>query len=227
MPDDRAAEPKVTATTAIYNQIKQDLLRGAFPAGHRLNIKELSERYRTSVNPIREALSRLSAERIIDQREQRGFSVPVLNEQDLAELVKTRCWVEEIALRESICNRTETYEVELVTAFHRLARTAFLLDEGNPNPDWEARHRAFHLALLANCGSSSLLAFCDHLMFQATRARYLAVTTRTDEGRLRNDEHEAIMNAALAGETRDAVQMLKAHYTLTLELVRKARCQQN
>jgi DNA-binding GntR family transcriptional regulator len=216
------SESKITAATSIYKRIKEDLLQGEFPAGLRLNIKELSERYQTSVNPVREALSRLAAERILDQREQRGFSVPVLKESDLEELVKTRCWLEEIAVRESISNKSEDYEVDLITAYHRLARTSFLKDDGNPNPEWEARHRAFHMALLANCRSSWLYSFCDHLMYQATRARYLAVTTRTDAGRLRNDEHEAIMDAAIAGDADLTVQLLKKHYGLTLELVRKA-----
>ncbi len=213
---------KTTAATSIYNQIKDDLLRGVFPAGSRLNIKEIADRYDTSINPVREALSRLAAEKIVDQREQRGFAVPVLTEKDLRELVKTRCWVEEIAVRESIANMTEDYELDLVTAFHRLARTNFADADGNPNPDWEARHRAFHLALIANCGSSWLYSFCDHLMFQATRARYLAVTSRKDDGRLRNDEHEGLMKAAISGDADETVRRLRAHYTKTLDLVTEA-----
>lgn len=213
---------KTTAATWIYNQIKNDLLRGSFSAGLRLNIKDLAERYDTSVNPVREALSRLAAEKIVDQREQRGFSVPSLTKQDLEELVKTRCWVEEIAVRESIKNATEDYELNIVTAYHRLARTEYLGADGTPNPDWEQRHRAFHLALLANCGSSWLISFCDHLMFQATRARYIAVTTRTDAGRLRNDEHQALMNAATTRNADEAVLLLKGHYQKTLEIASKS-----
>lgn len=210
---------KVTAATTIYTQIKSDLLRGEFPAGSRLSIRDLAERYETSINPVREALSRLSAERIVDQREQRGFSVPVVTDDDLRELVKTRCWLEEIAIRESIANRDEDYELNIVTTFHRLAHTQFLGPDGLPNPAWEDRHRAFHLALLANCGSSWLFSFCDHLMYQATRARYLAVTSRNDANRLRNDEHEALMNAVLAGDADLAASLLKAHYLKTQELV--------
>lgn len=214
------ATEKTTAATLVYNQIKRDLLRGQFAAGVKLNIQELSERYKTSINPVREALSRLSAEKIVDQREQRGFSVPSTTREALEELVKTRCWLEEIALRESIARATEEYELNIVTAYHRLARTDYLNAEGVPNPDWEERHRTFHLALIANCGSSWLLSFCDHLMFQATRARYLAVTTRHDPDRLRNDEHRALMDAAVAHDADLAVALMKAHYTRTIEIVK-------
>ena len=214
------ASLKTTAATTIYNEIKQDLLRGAFPAGLKLNIKDLALRYQTSINPVREALSRLAAERIIDQREQKGFSVPVIDKAALQELVKTRCWLEEIAIRESIANMTEDYELDLVTAFHRLERTPFTLKDGNPNPDWEERHRAFHLALIANCGSTWLQSFCDHLMFQATRARYIAVSNSNDPNRLRNEEHRALMNAALEKDADRAADLLKEHYRKTLDLVR-------
>lgn len=221
MPTSETKE-KTTAATAIYQQIKEDILRGGFPAGIRLNIKDLAQRYDTSINPVREALSRLAAERIVDQREQKGFSVPVIDAAGLEELVKTRCWLEEIALRESIANMTEDYELDVVTTFHRLERTDFNLDDGSPNPKWEERHRAFHLALIANCGSSWLLSFCDHLMFQATRARYLAVSNSPEPGRLRNDEHRALMEATLAREADRAVALLKEHYGRTRDLVDNA-----
>ena len=213
---------KTTAATVIYQKLKSDILKGVFPVGDRLNIKDLSERYESSINPVREALSRLAAERIVDQREQRGFFVPVIDQEALEELVKTRCWVESIALRESIANITEEYELNLVTAFHRLARTPFTNADGMPNQDWEERHRVFHTALIANCGSRWLLSFCDHLMFQATRARYLAVSHSTDPGRLRNDEHQQIMNAALECRADDAVRLLQDHYQKTPTLVGRA-----
>ncbi|ABD53793.1 GntR family transcriptional regulator [Jannaschia sp. CCS1] len=217
----QAAE-KLTAASAIYAAIKSDLLRGIFPAGSRLSIKDLADRYETSVNPVREALSRLSAERIVDQREQRGFAVPVITDDDLRELVKTRCWMEDIALRESIANTDETYTLNIITAYHRLAHTQFLGSDGLPNTDWEDRHRMFHLALIANCGSSWLLSFCDHLMFQATRARYLAVTTQHHDNRLRNDEHEALMNAAIEGNADEASKLIDEHYRKTLSLVTRS-----
>ena len=47
---------KTTAATEIYNRLKDDLLRGSFPAGSRMHIKELAETYDTSINPVREAL---------------------------------------------------------------------------------------------------------------------------------------------------------------------------
>ena len=57
-------------------------------------------------------------------------------------------------------------------------------------------------------------------MFQATRARYIAVSNSNDPNRLRNEEHRALMNAALDKDADRAAELLKEHYRKTLDLVR-------
>ena len=85
-----------------------------------------------------------------------------ISAEDLAEITKTRCWLEEIALRESIAARTTAWEEALVLAHHRLAKTPRSLsaERFEDNPEWEPLHRAFHRALIGGCGSRWLLGFC-------------------------------------------------------------------
>jgi GntR family transcriptional regulator, carbon starvation induced regulator len=72
---------------------------------------------------VREALNRLSSEGLVERKSQRGFFVTEISMTALEELVKTRIWLETLALRESIQNATEEWEEQLVLAYHRLART--------------------------------------------------------------------------------------------------------
>jgi len=215
---------KMTAATAVYQQLRQDILKGEFKPGQRLQIDALAERYDVGTNPVREALNRLSSERLVDRHDQRGFFVPPISLDGLRELVKTRCWLETIAVQESIAHRDQAWEENLVLAYHRLSRTSWSLhsDEqaGRPvgNPEWEQRHRAFHLALIANCGSRWLIGFCEDLMYQAERYRYIAVSS-TYPNRITNDEHRGIMEAAIDGDAALAVQRLKDHYQLTLMII--------
>lgn len=214
---------KMTAATAVYQQLRQDILKGQFKPGQKLQIDGLAERYDVGTNPVREALNRLSSERLVDRHDQRGFFVPQISVDSLRELVKTRCWLETIAVQESIAHRDQTWEENLVLAFHRLSRTPWSLqqEQGETlvgNPDWEQRHRAFHLALIANCGSSWLIGFCEDLMYQAERYRYIAVSS-TYPKRITNDEHHGIMNAAIDGDAALCVQRLTAHYQLTLMII--------
>ena len=171
--------------------------------------------------PLREALNRLVSDGLVERREQRGFVVAPISEQDLSEITKTRCWLEEVALRESIAARTTAWEEALVLAHHRLARTPRSLSEQQfqDNPDWEPLHRAFHRALISGCGSRWLLNFCDQLADQHHRYRRLSAP-RAFAKRGVSTEHQQLVEAALSGRADDAVDLLKTHFERTARIIR-------
>lgn len=208
---------KTTAATYVYERLRQDILRGDFKPGQRLHIELVARRYGVGTNPVREALNRLSSDRLVDRKDQRGFFVPPISVPDLTELVRTRCWLESRALEEAIANRDQQWEEALVLAYHRLTRTPWSTTGLTANPDWEKRHREFHLALIANCGSRRLLGFCEVLMDQAERYRYIS-SIRSHPQRDWATEHRLIGEAAIAGDVELAVARLTAQYELTLSL---------
>jgi len=212
---DVAPDPGVaTRATNLYEQLRTDLLDGVLAPGSKLAIEALAEHYATSATPLREALNRLVADGLVDKREQRGFAVAGISADDLAEITQTRCWLEEIALRESIAARRSAWEEALVLAHHRLARTPRSLSDERfqDNPEWEPLHRAFHHALIAGCGSRWLLGFCDQLADQHQRYRRLSAP-RAFAKRGVKGEHQQLMEAALAGRADEtvALQIGRAH----------------
>ena len=96
------AQGSATLATSLYDLLRSDLLGGVLEPGSKLGVEALAERYASSATPLREALSRLVADGLVERREQRGFAVAAISADDLAEITKTRCWLEEIALRESM-----------------------------------------------------------------------------------------------------------------------------
>ena len=210
---------KVTTATLVYRQLRQDILKGELKPGQKLQIDQVATRYAAGANPVREALNRLSSERLVDRHDQRGFSVPQLSLESLRELVKTRCWLEAKALEESIANRTQAWEDNIVLAYHRLSRTAIQLPEdGGENSEWEIKHRAYHNALIAACGSSWLIGFCNEMMDHAERYRYISMTS-TYPRRDSNEEHRLIMEATIDGNVELAKERLIAQYLKTFRLL--------
>jgi DNA-binding GntR family transcriptional regulator len=210
-----------TRATSLFDQLRDDLLAGAFEPGSKLAIEALAERYATSATPLREALNRLVSDGLVERREQRGFVVAGISPDDLAEITKTRCWLEEIALRESIAAHRTDWEEALVLAHHRLARTPRSLSDSRfeDNPEWEPLHRAFHRALIAGCGSNWLLSFCDQLADQHHRYRRLSAP-RAFAKRGVKTEHQQLLEAAVEGRADDAVALLKAHFERTARIIR-------
>ncbi|UWR16341.1 GntR family transcriptional regulator [Sulfitobacter sp. M368] len=209
-----------TTATAVYRRMKVDLMTGALKPGARLNVSALANRYETSNNPVREALNRLTAERLIVQRDQKGFAAPLMTVEDLRDLADTRIALETIALRRAMERGDDSWRRDCKVAFHVLSETHYADAQGLPDLEWEAAHRSFHLKLIEPCGSPRLLNFCDDLMYQAARARFLAVTS-TPDGRLRETEHSALLEAVIGGDQGAAIDRLSAHYRTTIELVEK------
>jgi len=218
--DDSRMASSGTLASSVYDQLRDDLLSGRLRPGEKLRAEYLRERYNVGNSPIREALNRLSADGLVVREDQKGFHVSTVSREDLAELVKTRCWLEETALREAINNRNVEWEENLVLAFHRLSRVPRSANEQTyaSNPEWERRHADFHRVMISACGSRWLLGFCDQLRDQADRYRQLAATASFRQ-RNEGDEHRAIMDAAINGEADMAVELLKSHYSHTLNII--------
>jgi len=104
------APSTLTLATNLYDLIRTDLLAGRFDPGSKLAIEAVATRYASGQTPVREALNRLTSEGLVERRDQRGFAVAGVSDADLIEITRTRCWLEEIALRKSIEARTPEWE---------------------------------------------------------------------------------------------------------------------
>ena len=207
------------------DRIRRDILNGELFPDERLQIDAISERYKIGAVPVREALNRLSSDGLVVRRSHRGFCVAPISMADLEELVKTRIWLETLALRESIANADDVWEDELVVSFHRFARTQRRIPEVSRreiSEQWEERHKGFHMLLLDRCGSTWLLSFCSNLMDQAVRYRNLSMNSTPIKQRCEGAaaEHKAILDAALEHDADEACALLAEHYRITLDGLR-------
>jgi DNA-binding GntR family transcriptional regulator len=212
--------PQATKASTVYEELRADILSAVLEPGAKLRIEFVCERYRARNTPVREALNRLAAEGLLQRQEQRGFSVASMSAEDLSELTRARVAIEVMALRESLAHRDAAWEEHLVLARHRLERTPRSLhsERYEANPEWERRHREFHRALIAACGSRWLRRFSDELADHAYRYRQRSMQAAY----LQRDvaaEHAAIADAALAGDSDRAVALLQAHFETTATLL--------
>jgi len=212
--------PISTQASTVYDRLQADILTGKLEPGLKLRLKDLIEKYDTGNSPLREALNRLSANGMVVREENRGFRVPLASKKELAELTRTRCWLEEIALRESIANGDTAWEERVVLAFHWITRTAQNIDgpAQHTSPEWQQHHREFHLALISACNSSILMNFCAELGQRSFRYRNLAeVVEYRDRHEL--EEHRELQQAALNRDADLAVELLHKHFTVTSEIL--------
>jgi GntR family transcriptional regulator, carbon starvation induced regulator len=218
---DGAVEPTINAT--VFRHIRADIVACRLPPNERLRIEALRGRYGVGGSPIREALMRLAAEGLVILEQNKGFRVSPVSREQLHDLMNTRIEIEGIALRWSIERGGLEWEANLLGAFHRLShqkKTERSAGEAI-NVAWFREHRNFHSALVAACGSPTLMSVREALFDQADRYVVQSIISRAPP---RNDvgEHEQIMRAALARSVARAVQLNRAHIERTTEKVAKS-----
>jgi len=209
-----------TLASMVYQRLLDDIINGRLEPGRKLRLQALKEQYDVGNSPLREALNRLSANGMVLREENKGFRVSPATSEELMELIRTRCWVEEVALRESIRHGDAAWEEGIVLAYHRLSRMQRSASENSIQVDseWEDLHRRYHLALLSACNSSILLGYCEQLHEQTLRYRNLGPMAAY-RNRHELDEHLAIRDAVLDRDTERAVELLTAHYQITGDIV--------
>lgn len=216
----------ITLSEQIYRQLRRDIMRGAFAPGQSLRLELLRQRYGGSFSPIREALNRLRSERMVLTTTSRGFRIAPLSVDEMRDACETRILIDCDALRRSLANADDAWEARLVGAFHALALAARRADAApGLDPDredaLEARHQDFHQALIGACRSPWLLDLSAQLYAQTERYRRPARAQAMAYGSERDvdDEHRALLDAAVSRDADRAVALLAAHYRETAQVI--------
>lgn len=220
---EKALKPAGTLASSVYQQLRSDILKGRFEPGSKLRLQQIGQQYQVGNSPLREALNRLSSNGLVTREENKGFRVSTASIAELEELIRTRCMLEQTALRESIEIGDAAWEERVVIAFHRLNRLENGVDkpEQHRTPEWEAAHRDYHLALLSACGSNILLDFCQQMHEQTLRYRSLVEVVEYRDVH-ECSEHRSIQEAVLDRDAERAISMLHEHYSVTLKIIKSS-----
>jgi GntR family carbon starvation induced transcriptional regulator len=217
-----------TLTEQAYQTLRREIVSGRLAPEQPLRLEFLRDTYGFGFSPLREALSRLQSERLVSQYALRGFKVAAVSIAEMSDIIETRIVIETEALRRSIERGDDDWESAIVATFHALRNTAQrrVTDDAKPDAasDLESRHHDFHQALISACGSPWLIHLSGQLYVLSERYRrpLLSGTAPNDiPARDVLGEHAAIMDATLARESSQAVDLLSAHYRLTGQTIER------
>ena len=115
-----------TLASIAYQKLLDDIVGGQLQPGSKLRLHALTERYKVGNSPLREALNRLSANGMVQREENRGFRVSPASSEELSELIRTRCWLEELALRYRNLSSMKAYRERHELDEHRAIRDAVM-----------------------------------------------------------------------------------------------------
>jgi len=201
--------------TQVLGQLKQDILSGYFQPGEKLVMARLKQHYQVGVSPLREALSRLLVEQLVEVENQRGFRTCPVSRAEMLDIYETRAHIEGLCLGLAMDKGGDDWEAEILAAAHRLKKAGNLEHKSHEEiQSWELRHQAFHAAIVEGCASPSLLQVRRSLYERASRYRNLWLNSDMAEPTAffaNNREHEELVEAVLGGEKAKAQELIHHH----------------
>jgi len=194
----------MTATIAdtIYQSLSQQIITGDLTAGEKLRQDHIARAFDASHVPVREALLRLEAHGLAKSEPRRGMRVTALDPAEVREVIEMRVALETLALQYAIQNMSPS-------ALERIEATRIACDAADTMPQWEARNRAFHRAILTPCRLPRLLHTIDDLHIAS--ARHLFAHWRDKWVQRADADHAAIVQAVGRKDTATANLLLTRH----------------
>ena len=194
----------------LTDKLRDDILTGRKKPGDYLRLQNLSDEFQVSLSPVRESLSVLSSEGLVEQIGQRGYKVAPLLREHLIDATQARIALETLCLRTSIEQGDDEWEADVVSSFWKLNKIEQSVWQKDTLIEWEKHHHRFHEALVGGCQSAMLIEFCDISRRVTDRFRRLCIQ-RTSPDQKVWQEHETIYELTIARRSEEAGQALAAH----------------
>jgi GntR family transcriptional regulator, rspAB operon transcriptional repressor len=175
--------------------LRDAILSRQFKPGAVLNEKELAERLGVSKTPIREGLSLLEHEGLVQTISRRGYIVTPITVQHIHELFDLRIILESAAAERAAFRITDDQVDELNT----------LVPDATPAGDmakWLGRNVEFHYAVACISGNERLAGLIKRMLEEMQRmiaAGYVP------------GEHEKVLRALREREPRRAAEAMREH----------------
>jgi DNA-binding GntR family transcriptional regulator len=196
----------------VYEQIKQDIIMCVLMPGDPLSENELVERFEVSRTPIREALTSLVQDGLVEYTPNRGFTVTTISIMDINEIFEARISIEKELFRMAMKKISEA-EIDQLEKQSQV--------QGDPkSPDYAGTfleaNLKFHLMLAAAGKNSRLLWYYEMLMNEAQRLFYMDITLHRNDFQWGHG-HEGIIQALRNRDEETGMKVI----TDTLEKARK------
>lgn len=162
-----------TLQERVYRRIRQALINSEFKPGQVLTIRELAQKLGTSIMPVREALQKLTVERVLELLPTRSVRVPALSAEEFAEICEARMLLEGHMARLA----AERADKQEIARIEHASRAFLSAQVPSAPPIIQQRNREFHFAvyeaahqptmleliepLWVRCGPSTVALFVD------------------------------------------------------------------
>ena len=191
-----------------YVALKSALLAGRFAPGERVVLRQVADDLGISLTPVRDAVNRLIAERILERGgvgQGGGATVPLLNADQFGQLMTVRSSLEPLAAAAAAARATPE-QLDEVEAF--LVEMKRSVKENRTEQYLEAHYR-FHFGIYAVCKMPIVLEIIESAWLRCGPTLTLALPEYIP-GLKRYASHVATLSALRRGDGERAAVAIRA-----------------
>jgi DNA-binding GntR family transcriptional regulator len=197
-----------------YQHIKEWIVRYQLKPGLHLKFSELAAALNMSQTPVREALSMLEKEHLIEREPQKGFRVSTLNLQAVEDLYDLRIALEVLAASQA-AQRMSLSDRNRIACL--LAEVGRLMKKGNKQRILELE-QDFHTILLDASSNRPLAEMGRAILDRIWIIQNINLLT-TDHLSHAHPQHVKVFQAIERGDSRQASLLMKRHIASAKEFV--------
>lgn len=187
----------------IFDSLREAITDGSLAEGAVLRQDNIAKMFNVSRIPVREALTRLEEQGLINTQRYRGAVVASLSLDEIEEIFEFRSLIEPEVVRHSVGNASRE-SLDLALDFAE----RFGHEEDPKN--WGYLNRQLHYMLYRDCGRPYYLQVVESALDRIERYQRLQLTLTSGMDRARA-EHRAIVEACRAGDADGAAELTRAH----------------
>ncbi|NHQ75161.1 GntR family transcriptional regulator [Roseovarius gahaiensis] len=214
--DSDGAKGRLPAHEVIYRQLRDLVLYGDLAPGQAVTIQGLTERLAAGMTPVREAIRRLIAEGALEFQGNRRVCVPLLNAENISEIILARQWLDpHLSLRAT--QRATPDDLDELTAMDTTLDQSIL--RGDLRGYLELNYK-FHKRLYELAEAPILADMADGLWLR------FGPSLRVVCGRLGTqnlpDKHKDLLQAMRARDAEEAARAIREDVIQGMEQVRQS-----
>ena len=192
---------------SAYRTMRQRILDNVWPPGYRALEQELALELGMSRTPVREALSRLQRDGLVEVIPRHGMTVLPVSADDMRDIYEMLTALEAMAAELAVRRRPSEAQLKPLLAASRDMGRALQVDDLDI---WAAADERFHRHLVALSGNRLLIDAVQNCWDRAHRARMVTLRMRPKPAHSTR-EHMDVVDKIRAGDARGAFNVHRAH----------------
>ena len=197
-----------------YQQIKEWIIRYDLKPGTYLRIAQLSAQLEMSQTPIREALSKLEREYLVNQLSKQGYVVRSMDLKEVEDIYNVRIALEAMAVEEAA---TRITEATLTKLSHILEEAMNLMNKGDKGRTLDIE-QDFHMVIMEAGGNHFLVQIGKGILERIWMIQNVNIFT-SDHMIIAHQEHVEILKALKQRDPQKAAALMNKHLRFAKEFV--------